>query len=378
MACVIVVASATATRHRHKLSIRRHAFVGKLLDGLFVLGQMSKPHAAVASSHHRPGGGYRNPWGPGEPRRFSEFLRWRLLERRRLSPNPRRDSLPKQEPKVVSPRAREGYRSATWIGHSTVLLQLGSLNVLTDPIWSERASPFRWLGPRRLMAPAIALGDLPPIDAVFVSHNHYDHLDAMTVREIAARFPGAVWLCPMGLGRLLKSFGVTNAVERDWWQSFETPLFSATCAPAQHFSSRGIGDWGDTLWCSWAIVADGMRIYFGGDTGLHPDFAKIGARLGPLDLIMLPIGAYEPRWFMRNVHLNPEDAIIAYRELARCGEKYPPCLALHWGTFRMTDEPVEEPPVRFASRWREAGFPENANWTLAHGETRRLESSRAP
>jgi N-acyl-phosphatidylethanolamine-hydrolysing phospholipase D len=332
----------------------------------------------ASPSHHRPGGGYQNPWPQAQTHRFADFLRWRFVERRTrpLDPNPARDSLPKREPEIVTPRAVGGHRSVTWIGHSTVLLQLGNLNALTDPIWSERASPSRWIGPRRLMTPAVDFDGLPSIDVVLLSHNHYDHLDARTVRRIAGRFPDAAWLCPLGLGHLLRTFGVRHALERDWWQSVETPAFSATCAPAQHFSSRGLRDRGDTLWCSWAIEADDVRVYFGGDTGLHPEFGTIGTRLGPFDLVMLPIGAYEPRWFMRTVHLDPQDAVAAYGALADGGAVAPPCLALHWGTFRLTDEPVEEPPALFAQRWREAGFPDSANWTLAHGETRRLAGRR--
>jgi N-acyl-phosphatidylethanolamine-hydrolysing phospholipase D len=324
--------------------------------------------------HHRPGGGFRNPWPDAELHGLKDLLRWRFVDRRRrtIEPNPPRDSLPTREPDLLTPRAGAGYRSVTWVGHSTVLLQVGALNILTDPVWSERASPVQWLGPRRLMTPGIEFDALPPIDVVLISHNHYDHLDATTVRRLAARFPEATWLCPMGLAQLLQRFGVRHALECDWWESVTLPSFSASCAPAQHFSSRGLRDRGDTLWCSWAIQADGMRIYFGGDTGLHPEFGAIGARLGPFDLLLLPIGAYEPRWFMRPVHLNPEDAILAYRALAGGAEILPPCVALHWGTFRLTDEAVDEPPARFAQRWREAGLPERANWTLAHGETRRI------
>jgi N-acyl-phosphatidylethanolamine-hydrolysing phospholipase D len=272
----------------------------------------------------------------------------------------------------VIPRAEPGHRGATWVGHSTVLLQLGGLNVLTDPVWSERASPFAWIGPQRLMAPGVAFDKLPPIDVVLLSHNHYDHLDAPTVRRIARRFPDAVWLCPMGLASLVQSLGVTHAVQRDWWESVDAPAFSATCTPAQHFSARSLRDRNATLWCGWTLTADDVRVYFAGDTALHPDLETMGARAGPFDLVMLPIGAYEPRWFMRRVHCNPDDAVAAYAAVTANGGATPPCLALHWGTFRLTDEAVEEPPARFARCWREAGLPDEANWTLAHGETRWL------
>ena len=327
--------------------------------------------------HHRPGGGYRNPWPGSRAHSLGEFLRWRLRERRDRSraPAPPFNGFPTDEPVILAPRATPGHRSVTWVGHATVLLQLGALNVLTDPMWGERASPFGWIGPRRLMAPGVAFDALPPIDVVLLSHNHYDHLDAGTVRRLSARWPDATWLCPMGLSRLLKTFGVRHVVERDWWQAVETPDWSATCIPAQHFSARGLRDRGDTLWSGWTMAADGVRVCFAGDTALHPEFGTIAARLGPFDLVMLPVGAYEPRWFMGSVHMNPEDAIEAYRALAAVGGSPPPCLAIHWGTFKLTDEPIEEPPARFAQRWSEAGFPEESNWTLAHGETRRLQAA---
>jgi N-acyl-phosphatidylethanolamine-hydrolysing phospholipase D len=323
--------------------------------------------------HHRPGGGFQNPWPGAELHGFGDFLRWRLKQRRDkpIPPSPPRGSLPTRTPVIVAPRAAREYRSVTWVGHSTVLLQLGHFNVLTDPVWGERASPFSWIGPRRLMPPGVGLEQLPEIDLVLLSHNHYDHLDAPTVRRIAQRFPAASWLCPMGLGPLLREFGVRQLVERDWWQSVDTLSFSATCVPAQHFSGRSLGDRGDTLWCGWTLETGGVRVYFAGDTALHPEFEQIGARCGPFDLVMLPIGAYEPRWFMRSVHMNPEDAVQAYQALRR-NNSMPPCLALHWGTFRLTDEAVEEPPRRFAQLWENAGLQSDRNWTFAHGETRRF------
>jgi N-acyl-phosphatidylethanolamine-hydrolysing phospholipase D len=329
---------------------------------------------ASANAHHRPGGGYRNPWPEGELHGLKDFLAWRIGEWRRGSrvPSPPVGSLPSRHPAIVAPHAARGYRSATWVGHSTVLLQLGSLNVLTDPVWSDRASPLRWVGPRRLMPPALDFDALPKIDVVLVSHNHYDHLDAPTVKRLAKRFPDATWLCPLGVAALLRSWGVRAIEERDWWQHVDAPNFRAACTPAQHFSARGLGDRNDTLWCGWTIEADGVRVYFAGDTALHPEFGAIGERLGPFDLVMLPIGAYDPRWFMRAVHMDPEDAVAAYRALLVNTNSTPPCLALHWGTFRRTDEPVDEPPTRFTRAWRDAGLPESTCWVFAHGETRRI------
>jgi N-acyl-phosphatidylethanolamine-hydrolysing phospholipase D len=333
----------------------------------------SLPVSPVAG-HHRPGGGFQNPWPGAEVHGFTDFLRWRMGDRRtqEIAPSPAYGSMPTRQPVVVTPRAARGYRSVTWVGHSTVLLQLGALNVLTDPMWSERASPVQFMGPRRMMPPALDFDALPDIDVVLLSHNHYDHLDSSTVRRIADRFPNASWLCPLRLGGLLRAWGVKHVVERDWWQSVTTPVLSATCTPAQHFSARGLRDRGDTLWCGWTLHADGVTVYFAGDTALHPEFHAIAERAGPFDLVMLPIGAYEPRWFMRAVHMNPEDTIEAYRALTSSNVAPPPCLALHWGTFRLTDEAVDEPPKRFRELWREAGLPESANWIFAHGETRRF------
>ncbi len=329
---------------------------------------------APQSAHHRPGGGFRNPWPGGELHGFKDFLRWRFRDRLRssIAPNPPRGAIPRRTPSMVVPRAATGYRSLTWVGHATVLLQLGPLNVLTDPMWGNRASPLRWIGPHRLTPPGIDFDALPPIDVALLSHNHYDHLDAPTVRRLASRYPDARWLCPLGLADLLRSLGVQRVTEHDWWQTVDAPEFTATCTPAQHFSARGLRDRGDTLWCGWTIAADRVRIYFAGDTALHPEFDAIAERAGPFDALLLPIGAYEPRWFMRSVHMNPEDAIDAYRALASRQPSPPPCIPMHWGTFRLTDEPVLEPPARFADAWRAAGFAPESNWTLAIGETRRL------
>ena len=325
-------------------------------------------------AHHRPGGGFRNPWPDAAVRGFRDLLRWRLVDRPResLAPTPAFDSFPRKSPSLVTPRAAPGQRTVTWIGHSTLLLQLGPLNVLTDPMWSDRASPFQWIGPKRMMPPGVQFDTLPEVDVVLLSHNHYDHLDASTVRRIAQRFPNASWLCPLQVGRLLRSLGVRHLVERDWWQSVKTPVLRATPTPAQHFSARGIGDRGDTLWCGWTIEADGVRVYFAGDTALHPEFGEIGAKLGPFDLALLPIGAYEPRWFMRSVHMNPADAIRAYRAIIESSARACPCVPIHWGTFRLTDEPMDEPPRIFRELWEKAGFNSEMLWTMSVGETRRF------
>jgi len=261
------------------------------------------------------------------------------------------------------------------VGHATVLLQLGRLNILTDPMWSHRASPVSWMGPARVVPAAVAARTLPPLDAVLLSHNHYDHLDKRTVFALAKTHPGATWLVPLGLAGLLMRWGVRQVRELDWWDSTAVGGLSVTCAPARHFSARSLWDRGATLWCGWTMHGDGWRAYFAGDTAYHPEFGRIAATSGPFDIALLPIGAYEPRWFMESVHMNPEDAMLAYRDLCAHGpaQTRPALVPIHWGTFRLTDEPLDEPPSRIRQRWREAELDEQELWLLAHGETRRRQ-----
>lgn len=325
-------------------------------------------------AHHRPGGGFQNPWLGAVPGRTSGLLKWLLVDR--VVDPPAHDPDPSAfrvtAPAFHSPRAERHALVMTWVGHSTFLLQVGGCNVLTDPMWGDRASPVPFAGPRRWVRPGIALRDLPPIDAVVQSHNHYDHLDDATVRVLADRHPAAQWFAPLGLAPFLRARGVRTVTELDWWDRHDDGRLTFTCAPAQHFSARGLTDRNETLWCSWAIAAGERRVYFGGDTGRHPEFGLIGQRCGPFDAVLLPIGAYEPRWFMKPVHMSPEEAVEAYRELSRPGGTPDSAtfVAMHWGTFKLTDEPMDEPPRRVRAAWAGAGLPPARLWVPAHGETR--------
>ena len=317
--------------------------------------------------HHRPGGGFRNPWPDATPAGGRAFFRWvleRRTQRRLKDPGPR--PFRPREPAFPSPRAAADVVTVTWVGHATFLLQIGGVNVLTDPMWSERASPVQFAGPRRFAPPGVAFDALPPIDIVLQSHNHYDHLDEDTVHRLAHRDPGAVWLAPLGVGPQLREWGVEQAHELDWWGSARFGSLRLTSTPAQHFSGRGVRDRDRSLWCGWALRAGSRAIWFAGDTGYHPEFASIGERAGPFDVALVPVGAYEPRWFMRPVHMNPEDAVQAFRDLRVAHAMVP----MHWGTFKLTDEPVAEPPVRTAAAWRAAGLPEDSLWILDPGETK--------
>jgi N-acyl-phosphatidylethanolamine-hydrolysing phospholipase D len=236
--------------------------------------------------------------------------------------------------------ARHSVPTVTWIGHSTVLVQMDGVTFLTDPIWSERASPFSFAGPKRYVAPGVAFDALPPIDFVVVSHSHYDHADVPTLVRLAQT--GARILVPLKLGGLLRAEGITAIDELDWWEHRTFGRVTVHCVPAQHWSARSLIDRNETLWSGWAAVGPTRRFYFAGDTGYFAGFAEIGDRLGPFDMAALPIGAYEPAAMMRGHHLNPEEAVQAGVDV-QAGRM----LGIHYGTFDLTDEPLDEPPRRF-------------------------------
>jgi N-acyl-phosphatidylethanolamine-hydrolysing phospholipase D len=329
----------------------------------------------ILPAHHRPDGGFRNPWPSARLHGFGDFLKWTLIERRRKPrrPDPGADAFPRAVPAFVFPRTAPETRTVTWVGHTTFLLQIGGINILVDPIWSDRASPVSFAGPRRRVPPAVDFDALPPIDLVVLSHDHYDHLDARTIRRLAKRYPAAVFLAPLGVGRILTRLGVRDIVEKDWWEDTSFSSLKFTCVPAQHFSGRGMTNRNSTLWCGWVIEYGQYRILFAGDTALHPEFATIVTRCGPIDMTMLPIGAYEPRWFMGAVHMNPEDCLAAVAAIRSAqADKPVTVVASHWGTFKLTDEPLDEPPRRMRDLW---SVSDNANLDLLilrHGETRIL------
>jgi N-acyl-phosphatidylethanolamine-hydrolysing phospholipase D len=308
--------------------------------------------------------------------RFTGLLKWRWNRLRH--PLPRDDgwrALQRVASAIRVPRAASSEIVVTWVGHSTLLVQLGSVNILTDPVWSERASPWRFLGPRRLVPPAVSIDALPPIDIVLLSHNHYDHLDAPTVRALAKRHTSARWVVPLRLGGLVRKLGAPDTEEVDWWDTVTLGDATVACTPARHFSARTPFDRNRTLWCGYAVMGRGGSFFYAGDTGFHPEFRRIGERLGPFDVSAIPIGAYEPRWFMHPVHANPDEAVEAFRALHAHHGMSPRAVmvGVHWGTFRLTDEPVLEPTQRVRDAWTRAALPKENLWVLAHGETRRMQ-----
>ncbi len=260
--------------------------------------------------------------------------------------------------------ARHSAPTVTWIGHATVLVQMDHVTFLTDPIWSSTASPLALLGPRRFAPPALVFADLPPIDFVLVSHNHYDHLDLATLRRLAAT-GRTRFLVPLRVGELLGRAGIAPVDELDWWDARSVAGVEVHFVPSQHWSGRGLTDQSATLWGGWVVVGPTRRFYFAGDTGYFAGFSDIGRRLGPFGLAALPIGAYEPTAMMRAVHLDPEEAVRATLELG--AER---ALGVHYGTFDLTDEPLDEPPSRFQAAARACGLAADAVWTPPLGETR--------
>jgi N-acyl-phosphatidylethanolamine-hydrolysing phospholipase D len=294
-------------------------------------------------------------------------------------------------PAFAFPRAAPDQLTATWIGHSSFLIQIGGHNILVDPVWGERASPIPWLGPRRWTPPGVRFDALPPIDAVVLSHDHYDHLDAPTIRRLVARpggSPAPRWYAPLGVGAWLAGRGAHNITELDWWQATEwidapgspsapeaapAEPVRLVATPAQHFSGRSLRNRNQTLWCGWTLRSEHKAIWFVGDTGRHPVFEEIGRRLGPFDAILMPIGAYDPEWFMGPVHINPENAVAAYMEASATTQQNGAAavmVGMHWGTFKLTDEPMDEPPARARRAWTAAGLPDSRLWIPRHGETR--------
>ncbi len=288
---------------------------------------------------HHTLNGFQNLNSDFKPKGLGDVLLWKLGNLFK--------TLPSVEPKDylietltndgVKLRENKSKTSFTWIGHASVLIQLDGKNILTDPIWSERCSPVSFLGPKRFTKPGVKIEDLPQIDIVVISHNHYDHMDLPTLKELDNRYKPTFYV---GLGnrKLLIEEGLTNVVELDWWDIRHDKDLKINFTPTQHFSGRGVLDHGKTLWGSYVIEGKSDTVYFAGDTSYFAGFKEIGNRFSKIDVAILPIGAYEPRWFMKPVHMNPEDTIQAFSDL---GAKY--MLPIHYLTFVLTDEALDEP-----------------------------------
>jgi L-ascorbate metabolism protein UlaG (beta-lactamase superfamily) len=288
--------------------------------------------AAPPFPRHFDGKRFFNPGAPGT-RGFLDVLRWKLSSRPEPSARFVGDVQPSKPPSSV-----EGTElRVTLINHSTLLLQHSSSHILTDPVWSERVSPLASIGPRRRREPGVRFEDLPRIDTVLLSHNHYDHLDLATLRRLADGGQPQ-FIVPTGVARLLRSESIGPVHELDWGESLALTGTNFHSVPALHFSARGIFDGNRTLWCGYVMETAGRMVYFAGDTAFGVHFAQIRERFGAPRLALLPIGAYEPRWFMSSVHMAPEEAVRAHEILAAKTS-----IAIHHGTFQLGDEGIDTP-----------------------------------
>jgi L-ascorbate metabolism protein UlaG (beta-lactamase superfamily) len=316
----------------------------------------------VERSDHFDGRRFFNPGGAaGQP--FSAVPKLLLAPRVRW---PSRVEVAPQPPPPLDGAAAV----VTFIGHSTFLIQTAAGNILTDPVYAHRAGPFGVLGPPRARQPAVRFDDLPPIGTVLLSHNHYDHCDLRALRRLARRFDPLV-VTPLGNARLLRSAGVRRVEEIDWWQAAKTSPLPIALTPAQHFSARTPFDRDRALWGGFVFQVDGRRVYFAGDSAYAPFFAEVRQRHGPIDLALLPIGAYEPRWFMQAVHMNPAEAVQAHLDLQAAES-----IGMHFGTFQLTTEGIDDPLRALDEACRARGVEPETFRTLEFGGSMRLERRR--
>ena len=289
-------------------------------------------------------------------RSFGDFLKWRLT---------------RKEPKAVQIETSDQWKQlgeqsknyAVWIGHSTYLLNNGDLTIVTDPVFSKRASPFSWAGPKRLIAPAISLEELPDIDVITVSHNHYDHLDIASLKTLHKLNPKALFLVSKGDMDLLVRSGIKNVTEFLWWENIEVKNTLFTFTPVQHWSARGFRDRNKSLWGGWFMQSSEHTIYHAGDTGYSDDFKETRSRLGSPDFAMIPIGGYNPRWFMSYHHVKPSESIQIALDLGVSKS-----LGMHWGTFRLTDEDILEPPQLINQELKKLNLADDFFRTVKPGE----------
>ena len=352
--------------------------VALALAALLALGgcSSSNPYYDPARKHHRPEG-FVNNYGPPGGKPLSDLLKW--WYERASNGVPKAPSahvngydFPMVRPDFELLRGNRDRVTATWIGHATLLLQIGGLNVLTDPQFSERAFMVQWTGPKRMGPLPAKLSELPRIDLVLISHNHYDHLDHDTVMALKAQ-PGGepLFAVPLGIDLWLREHGITRVERFDWWDTKKLLGAELHFVPAQHWSARTPFDRNATLWGGWVLKAGGFSFYFAGDTGYSKDFADIGERFGGFDLAAIPVGAYLPRWFMKEQHVNPEEAVMIHRDV-----KSRRSIGIHWGTFELTDEPLDEPIGELPAARRKLGVPEDEFVLFRHGETRTYEKTK--
>lgn len=338
-----------------------------LLAALFVFSLLidfTRAETTMTTDHFN-GKKFFNPEIDDALHGFTDMVKWQFTR----EPGVWREYIDLSPGPPPPARVATGELRVTFVNHSTVLLQIDGLNFLTDPIWSDRAGPVSWAGVKRVHSPGIRFDDLPPIDAILLSHNHYDHLDLPTLRRLRDKWNPPIYT-GLGNDRYLAKKGFTKVTALDWWQATTGPGgMKITFLPAQHFSGRSLTDHFKTLWGGFYLDSSSGGVYFAGDTGYASHFRQIRERLGAPRLALLPIGAYEPRWFMAKMHTNPEDAVKAHLELGAAAS-----MGIHFGTFRLADDGQDQ-PVADLQKARERSFiaPEQF-FTLSPGEGKNLPS----
>jgi L-ascorbate metabolism protein UlaG (beta-lactamase superfamily) len=311
-------------------------------------------------SDHYDGKRFFNPKNP-QDHRFYDLIKFIVTRDKKVWP----DRVENEPALNLSGPLFDNEVAVTFVNHATVLLQLNGYAILTDPVWSERVGPIPFIGPKRVRKPGIPFDQLPKIDIVLISHNHYDHLDLETLKKMIARFQPIIF-APLGDKSLIQSLGAQHVHEMDWWDSIKVgrPL-EITFAPTQHFSGRRLFSFDKSLWGSYVINVNGRKIYFGGDSGYSPHYKDIEHRYGPMDLSFLPIGSYEPRWFMKAVHMNPEENVLAHRDL-----QSRETIGIHFGTFQLSDERIGQPQIELAAALKKLSVAPDTFIVLKEGQTR--------
>ncbi|MEM7151818.1 MAG: MBL fold metallo-hydrolase [Myxococcota bacterium] len=302
---------------------------------------------------------FKNVDGSVNPHHLGTVLKWKLGLHDGPKPAPRGPVAVPVVPNDGRALRSPSELTLTWVGHATYLVQLGGRTLILDPVFSSRLATI----PRNV-PPGVMPADLPKIDVVLITHNHRDHMDAPSLKRLG---PEPVYVVPKGLAAWFQKAGFSRVVEMDWWEQREVEGVQVTFVPAQHWSRRGLFDENDSLWGGYVLERGGARVYHSGDTAWFDGFAEIGRRVGTIHAAMLPIGAYEPRWFMKTQHMNPEDAVQAFEALG--AERF---IAMHWGTFRLTDEALDEPPLALRRAWEAHALPESRRFVPAIGETLRF------
>ena len=323
------------------------------------------PWYDASLAHHTPEG-FRNP--EEELRQPGDLQRWRRERKAANLPRPPQAGYPAFIDSWCQSADLSGNDDRVWwLGHAAILLRLNQRYILIDPVLSSRASPLPFAGPERKTPAPLSVTQLPHLDFVLISHNHYDHLDRPTVKRIARRFPAAQFIVPLGMGGWCRKRGVRHVTELDWWQSVDVSGLTFTAVPARHWSMRTFWDRNRSLWCGWVVRNVTLNFWFSGDSGYSDNLLEIANRLGPFNLAALPIGAYAPKWFMQGQHMDPDQAVHLWQSIGR-----PLTLPIHWGVFELADDPLDEPPAALKKARQAAGELSQGFIPWRIGESRSL------